>query len=52
MAALVDRDALGPLDAFAARSSEVPAVISVGYSMPPAPLAPHGGSTIVSVSYG
>ena len=30
----------------------VPPVISVGYSMPPAPCAPQGGSTIVSVAYG
>ena len=29
---------------------EVPAVMKVGYSIPPAARAPHGGSTIVSVS--
>src|SRR6185437_811034 len=34
------------------RSGPAPAVINVGYSMPPASSAPCGGSTTVSRSYG
>ena len=32
--------------------ASVPAVMKVGYSIPPVPIAASGGSTMVSVRYG
>jgi len=38
-----------PLSGQKLKSQELPAVMNVGYSMPPAPAAPGAGSTTVSV---
>src|SRR5215212_4438394 len=41
-----------PLNGHRFSSADVPAVMNVGYSIPPDPRAPGAGSTIVSVAYG